>query len=282
MAINSALYDQIVSAMVMKTLANKLAPLRALSTDFTEEFASKKGLTMDVGLASGNTVVQDPTNYEAGDSNIAPLQVVLNEQSVSWNVTNADYNASSAARIENGLQANLDNLADAIWDVVATLISEANFGASIIDAAQTLFSVDDAKTAWASIPKVGDKHLILDSVAYSELMPSDRNGFDLSSMGAYGFAGIHNATKWDAASNSAYGFAGGRDAIIAGSKLPELQEEVREQLSSYEVITIPGINLSVLYARWAALGSRKAWASVGVYFGAAVGQAAAGKLIASV
>jgi len=281
MAIDTALYDQIISNRVQVVLAAILAPFRGFSTNFTEEYeAAKKGVSMKVGLASGGTVVADPTDYEAGASNIAPITVGLSEYNVSWPVTNKELNASSVATLENSLQPNINNMGIALWDICAALMTAANYGTALT-AAQNLFGSDDLKTSWASIPLVMNKHIVLDSTAYAEILPVNKDGFSLSDVGAYGFNGIHNATKWDAAETNVYGFVGGPEAMALGSKLPEVPKALANVIEEMRVITVPGIDLKLLYIRWASSKTRTEWASLSVYFGAAVAQGAAGAVIKS-
>lgn len=281
MAFDSALYDQVVSERVMTVLGEQLAGLNAFSTDFTDQVERKKGNTMLVGLASGGTAGTNRTDYESGDSNIADISVTLNEIGVSWNITNKEYNASRVATVEKSIDAQAQTVAEAIWAVVSALITEANYGASIIDAAQTTFDADAMKTAWAAIPKVRSKHVLLDSVAYSEILPATLNDFDLSERGAYAFAGVHHQTDWSAASNNAYGFACGPAAMAVGSKIPEIPAGVAKQLDAQSLIEVEDLGLMIQYLRWGSAKTRAEWASLDVYFGAAVGQADAGALIAS-
>jgi len=279
MSIAAALLDDVISNRVIATLENKLAPLAGFSSDFSDAVESRKSAKVTVGLSSGNAVATSPTDYEVGDTNLSEVDVTLAEKSVSWSITNADYNATSIAKLENNFVDNINNLADGIFAVCTALMTTANYGAMIVDKAQASFGAADMKTVWAALPKAKRRTVVLDTTAYSNIIPVDKDGFELNRAGAYGFEGIHHATLFTGMQANGYGFVADPRAMAVASKVPDIAPAVRDLASEVRDLTVPSLGLTVRFVHWGSTKTRKEWASVGVYFGAGVGRAEALKII---
>ena len=139
------------------------------------------------------------------------------------------------------------------------------------------------QAAWASIAKGSEKHLILDGTAYSSNLPTDKNSFELSQSGAFGFDGIHLATKWDGSGGEAnlYGVAAAPNALAIASGLPEISGAVQSNLEEVGTVEIPDLGLTIQTCLWGDTGTRETWASYGVMFGAAKGDVSAFTCIVS-
>jgi hypothetical protein len=87
-------------------------------------------------------------------------------------------------------------------------------------------------------------------------------------------------TDWTGAGSNTTGFACNPQAIACGSGLPLTPPEGATGLSE-NVITLPGIGLSVANYTWFSLAYRNIWTSWDVMFGASVADTTAGVVIKS-
>ena len=254
-------------------LQNKLAPLSAFSTDFGVDVLRPRATVQVEKSGTPATVQTNPTNYESGDTTNTNVAVSVSEKSVSFNVSSQEL--MQGHKLETKAANNLHGLADSVWDVAVALLDESVFTNTVVVAAEADLDSDDLQTGWASIAKSPQKHVVLSGAGFANFLPTNRESFNPGA-GAYGFDGMHLATKWDAAQDAnTRGFFAGPNAIACAAGLPEISAPVRNQLDDVRVIEIPGLGISVQMCIWGSSASRATWVSYGVMFGAAVGDVSA-------
>ena len=270
-----------LSEKAILVLQERLAPLRAFSRDFGTDTLRPRATVQVEKSGTHATAQQNPTNYESGDTTNDAVAVEVNEETISFNVSSQEM--MQGERLETKAGNNLHGLADNIWDEVVALCNDANSDNDIITCVQTSFTDTQRQALWASIAKGGERHLILDGMAYAENLPADKNAFELSQRGAYGFDGFHLATKWDAtgAESNLYGLAVTPNAFAVAAGLPEISPAVANNLEAVGTAEIPDLGLTVQTCLWGSTSTRATWISYGVMFGVSVGDGTAFTLVVS-
>lgn len=260
-------------------LGNILAPFNAFSTDFsTETFTQGQNVRIPVSTV-GATAQTNPTNWESGDSNISNVNVLVNQYSISFQLTPRELN--NGFRLDQLVDINLQNFGNKLIDVAfAPFTSVAGTNFSNITVAQASLTGANLQTAWAAIAKVPTKNLILDGTAYSKLLPTSLTTEIGPRPGLAGFDGIYLNTRWTGAGTNIYGFAGGSGAVAMVSGLPETNSDGMDGLEQ-SVVSIQlggrgtlgqgptGPVLPVLTSTWLSMATRTRWVSFDVMLGAA-------------
>lgn len=278
LGVNSG-YDSLILDVIgrrtLTTLGNRLAPLAAFCTDFSQE-GSLQGQNIRVPLATGGATAQtNPTNWESGDTVLGNVNVPVNGYSVSFHITPREIN--DGIRLEQLVDINLQSFANKLIDVAMGPLTSTNFSNIVVS--QTAIAAANIRSAWAAAAKAPTKNIILDATAFSTVMPSDKNGFELA-RGAYGFDGWFLNTRWTGAGTNVYGFSGGPEAVAIAARLPVVDDEVRADIKATS-ITLPGLGLTVMASSWVSRATRLRWASWDVMFGAAKGDNTASRVFVS-
>lgn len=266
--LSSNLVLDTLSQAIITTLGNRLAPLNAFSKDFSADGMKQNASVQVPKYTTGSAIQTNPTNFETGDTTATNVNVLVQHYSKSFHLTSEALN--QGFRLENLAEINSQIVANKIIDVALAPVTSTNFPTNVT-VAQASFVAANVKTMWAAASKSMMRHLVLDSVAYSQLLPTDKNGFLPSGSGAYGFDAIYLNTRWTGAGTNIYGFACGPEAIAVASGLPIVDGSVAGLLAAQRNLTIPDLGLVVQLNTWGSLASRSAWASIDVMFGAALG-----------
>lgn len=280
-----------ISARTLTYLGNILAPFSAFSTDFSDEpFSQGQNVRFQVANVGG-TAQKNPTNWESGDSGLANVNCVVDQYSVSFQLTPRQLN--NGFKLDQLVDINLQNFGNKLADVAFAPITTTNF--ANITVAQTSLVGANLKTAWAAIAKSTTKNLILDGSAYSTLLPTSLTTEIGPRAGLAGFDGIYLNTRWTGAGANVYGFAGGPGAIGMIAGLPE-QVQISGQFEGLEQRTLSvqlggrgtlnqgpqGPALQVVMSTWLSLATRTRWVSFDAMMGAtAVGDTNSGILFKS-
>jgi hypothetical protein len=215
----------------------------------------------------------------------------VNQYSVSFQLSPRELN--NGFRLNQLVDINLQSFGNKLVDVAMTPLTTTNF--SNITIAQASLVGANLKTAWAAVAKSPIKNLILDSTAYSTLLPTSLTTEIGPRAGLAGFDGVFLNTRWTGAGTNIYGFAGGSGAIAMINGLPEsvASEEFSGLGLEQTVLTIPlggrgtgqpadGPTVQVLMSTWLKVGTRTRWCSFDTMLGAAyTGDSATGILFKS-
>lgn len=270
---------EIVAEADITVLQHKTLPFDKFCTDFSNETieitgaGARSNINVPV-VAAGSSTLTNPTNYEAGDSTVNSTEVVMNEYSQPFHLTNAELN--NGHRLERLLKINMHALMDSINDVAAALVTEANYGAAVVDKTANTIAAADLKTIFAAAEKFNERNLVLNGTVFSQFLPTNRESF-VPGDGAYGFDSFSLATKWDAAGTDIVGFCADMTAMACASRLPAHTSEVAEVIDLDTVQMSNGMIIQV--AKWCSVATRNTWNSFDVVFGAAVGDSSALKII---
>ena len=278
--ITSTLVNTVLSQSAVTKVQEKLAWFGAFTTDFSDEVRDQRSRSMLVPYVSGGSAVQtNPTNFETGDTYIAQCPITLAHISKSFYLTSSDI--GTGRRLENLAKQNLAIVTNQLETLVFTLMTEALFGTAVtgLSGLSTGMTAANMKTLFNNI--VGkNKVAILKDTVFSGLLPSDLNGYDITKQkSGYGFDYIdYTGAGFASAGTHVVGFGGSPGAIVMASAIPEYSAPVADLLDS-EVVEVPDVGLSIQTNLWGSAASRNVWASYDILFGAAVGDASAGRVI---
>tara|TARA_R100000808_G_scaffold25077_1_gene61406 strand:+ start:3546 stop:4406 length:861 start_codon:yes stop_codon:yes gene_type:complete len=270
--------DRLADRFVVK-LGEEFAPHRAFSLEAIPGGVPTGRNTVQVEVSKDASAVQtNNDNYQdnvGSDNTNAAISV--SEYSVSWVITSQEQ--LQGQRFATGPGRNAQALATTIWGQVNALIQASTFTNTVADVTQANFAAANRQNLWASVNAGTEPlHLVLDREALSSMLPSDKNSFQLSTEGAYGFAGIHSQTYWTGAeSNEVYGFACTPQAMVVHHGIPDRPAAVRDAIQNtgrIETLQIPG-GLEVELCVWSDTSTRNLYASLAICYGIAVADATA-------
>lgn len=269
-AFDSALVVDTISQMTKTVLANRLAPLRVFTTDFSDE-VRKPNDTIQIPIVSATAATSvNPTNFEPGSSTtVGKATVTFDHLFQPFGLSVSD--VANGHRLERLVQINLDALADKIWSVAITPITTVNFGAAVVTTTTITPGSGHLATLWSTISKAGRKGLVLTPDIYSKLIPTNADFLPLQN-GAYGFdQGVYYASSFSGAVSGLDGFACSPDAVCVAGAAPAIDESIASQFQIRESVTLEQLGLTVYYNVWGSTANRQVNASLELMFGSAAG-----------
>lgn len=279
--IDADLLHDSVSSIVKDVLANKFASFAAYTRDYNDGGIAPVSQTKNVQvpvISSTSATVKNPTTFIGGDTVTSNVAVTVDAYSKPIHLTSAQLNQK--LKLEMFATAAANQFANDIIGVITAKILDASISTTNEVVAQASFAAANAKSIWGKLGKTSQKHLILDSVAYAQLAPSDKNSFDLGARGAFGYDGIHHQTLWTDATANTYGIGCGPEFMAIYADVPMMSDGVRRRLDRQSNIVLP-FGLNVQLNSWVDANTRTEYMSMDVMFGAAVADGAAAVLILS-
>lgn len=270
-AFDSGLVVATISQQVQTVLANRLAPLRLFTSDFSNQVKKAKD-TIQVPIVSATAATSvNPTNFEPGSSvTIGKTTVTLDHVVQFFGIDQADL--ALGHRLENLVKINVDALADKLWSLAITPITTVNFGAAVVTTTTITPGSGHLATLWSTISKSTNKGLVVTPDIYSKLIPVNADYLPLAN-GAYGFdQGVYYANTFSGAVSGLDGFACSREAVCIAAAKPMIDPAVSSQFQiSDQVVTLDQLGLSVYWNVWGSTNNRQVNASIELMFGAAPG-----------
>ncbi|MCK5645009.1 MAG: hypothetical protein KAJ19_29690, partial [Gammaproteobacteria bacterium] len=254
-------------------LGEEFAPHRAFSLEAIPGGVPTGTNTIQVEISKNASAVQtDSTDYEANvGSNNDNAAITVNEYSVSWVITSPEQ--LEGQRFATGPGRNAQALSEKIYGVVNALLQASTFTNTVATVAEASFAAANRQALWASINAGTEPiHLVLTREAMSSMLPSDKNSFQLSTEGAYGFEGIHANSYVTGMETNAYGYACTPQAMVVHHGIPDRPAAVRDAINNsgrIETLQIPG-GLEVELAVWTDTKTRSLFASLAICYGIAV------------
>ena len=272
--VDAALANTVLSGEFVTTMRSYIAPWSAFTRTVSLSPVSRRQ-TLEVSLASSaGSKQQNATNYESGDSVLAPIAVTVAEESKSFHISRPEANLGLA--LAALVPTNAKVLAEGIHAKMTALMIAANYGAATTIGAAANFDATDLPAILALGKNYDSVRLLLDGGHLAYLLPTSRESFTFGEAGAYGFdGGIYKNNLWTSGIANLAGFVCGPDALVnawgAADGLPS--GEALSQ-STADVNGIP-FGVSVWFSR----ASRSVWASMQVMHGCAVGDASQAELL---
>lgn len=267
---DSGLVVATISNKVQTVLANRLAPLRVFTSDFSSEVKKPKD-TVQVPIVSATAATAvNPTNFEPGSSvTVGKTTVTLDHVYQPFGISSEDL--AYGHRLERLVQINIDALADKIWALAITPITTVNFGAAVVTTTTITPGSGHLATLWKNVSKANSKALVVSPDIYANLIPTSTLNLNLGA-GAYGFEqGVFYASSFSGAVSGLDGFACSPEAIAVASAVPAIDPSVSSQFQISDTVTLEQLGMTVSYNVWGSTGNRQVNASLEVMFGANAG-----------
>ena len=266
--IDSALLQDSIAQQTKTVLSKRLAALNLFASDFSSDVKKPKD-TVHVPIASATASTSvNPTSFNSiGGTTLGKTSVSLDHIYQPFGLSYSDL--QSAHRLERLIQINLDAMADKIWALATAPVTVANFGAAVVDSAESAINATsgDLPSLWAAVHKSVRKGLVVSPVIYSNLIPTSTTALNLGD-GAYGFEnGVHYATSFGG-ETGLKGFACSPEALVMAAAVPALADN--DYMVS-DSVTLDSIGLSVSYNVYSDKSTRSLIASLEVMFGASAG-----------
>jgi hypothetical protein len=273
-------------------LQNVWAPLRTFTRDYSVDRYKPRATGQLKYVTGGTTVQTNASNFESGDSVVAPVSIDVDQYTAAFHVTNDELN--SGLRMENLIDVNIAALANKILAVAFSPLATGSFtsNAAIVRAAAA-FSFSDMATAMGSLKKSPIKYAILDG-EYAARIYNTPGFFQVTGTAngsqdawqKFGWNGVYTNSTWSGT------HAGADDQNIRGlfcnpqvlgaiAGLPLTPPNANGAILQQSRILVPGVDISVECNSWFSLATRTQWMSYDIMFGAALLDESAGVLLTS-
>lgn len=273
----------ILASGVITVLQNRLAPLAAFSRNFSTGRVSGRNVIEVPKVTAGGTAQSNPTSFEdttnfvasVDDIAITPAHLVSGAH-----ITNAEL--QNGWRMAWWVEIKLAELANKVQQAVNAIITTGNFTGTPETSSAAEFTSSNLKSLWGKLKKSPVKNILLDGEYYAKFLPDNMENFNPLDNNRYpGWDGFYLNTEWTGATANTVGFACNPQAIAVGAALPPQMPNMGGPGVTEEIVTLPGLGLSVANYQWFSTSSRTGWWTVDVMFGAAKGDENAGFLLMS-
>lgn len=263
-------------------LTNVWPMLNAFSIDSSPDPYKPKATGVLKKVTVAGTTQTNATNFESGDSTVAPISVTMAQLTNSWQVSNSDLN--SGLRMMDLVKANAAAFADSLISAALAPVTAANFTGTPVIQSAAAFGWSDAQQLRGLLKKSPIKNLILDGdyMARLENVPTNFQNTDIGNgpRPTFGWNGIYENTNWTGAGANVRGFACNPQAVVGITGLP-LTTPIPSTIMVMTTFTLPGMNISIAIYQWFNTSTRTMWMSYDIMEGFALGDATAGYLVAS-
>ena len=233
--------------------------------------------TINVPLVTAaGTVLTNPSSFESGDSAAGVIAVLPAKIVVPIHATDAEM--QKGTRAEWFIKKAMQTMQNKLVDLTLAPATVANFGAAVVDVAAASFAASHLKTILAAAKNYDVTNLFLDGAHLAQVTPTSGENFRLDENGAFGFDRIFKHNRWDGAGTDVFGFVAGSNAIAIGAGEPHYDDEVRNDLVMFEVVTLPN-GIPVIFTKWISRSTRAVWYALETMYGAAAGDTTAGEII---
>jgi len=267
-------------------LQNRWAMLKAFSIDTSPDPYKPKATGVLKHVTAGTACQVDATNFELGDTTVAPSSVVMHQYTQPFNVSNADLN--SGLRMNDLVTLNTALFSNAVIEAATVPMTAAIFGAATVVSSAAAFSFTDMAALQAALKKSPIKNLILDGAYIARI--SNTPGFfqtagvvggDTGAWKAFGWDLIAQNTDWVGAGANVQGFACHPQAIAGIVGLPLAPAMIPGGILSQNTFLVPGLDITVALYQWFNPATRVSWMSYDVMAGFVQVDTTAGFLLTS-
>lgn len=264
--VDAALANTILSSDAVTTMRTYFAPWTGFTRTVQMSPVSKRQ-TLEVPLVSSAGSMQtNATNYETGDTTLAPIAITTAEYSKSFHVTRPQTNLGLQLSAHAPTHAKI--LGEGISALFTALMTNANYGADVVIGAAADFSATDLPAILAYGKNYTKTTLVIDGGHLAYLLPTSRESFVFGEPGAYGFdGGIYKNNLWTSGATDICGLVCGADAIV--SAWGQADGLPAGEAISQSNIDIMGFPVSVTV--WFSRATREVWGSYQLIGGVAAG-----------
>jgi ATP-dependent protease ClpP protease subunit len=253
-------------------LQNVWAMLKAFSLDSSTDPYKPLATGVLKNVTAGATTQTDATNFESGNSTVAPVSVTMHQYSQSFQVSNTDLN--SGLRMQDLVTINTANFANKIIEVATVPMTTAIFSTTPLTSAAAAFGFSDLATLQGQLKKSAIKNLILDGTYIARIANSPAFfqqtgvvGGNPGAWKAFGWDLIAQNTDWTGAGANVQGFACNPQAIAGITGLPLTPPNIPGGIFSTTTATVPGLEISYMLSTWFNPATRTMWSGMDIMAG---------------
>ena len=264
---------QTLSRVGTTVLQSCLAPLKNFCTVLEIIEPDPPALDSQVAIATVPNSTQVLTRAQVPDyqqSNCTLSNVALSPRLFvqSFGLSNDDQ--QGGAKLEWLAELNARQLGGAITDAVAALLTTGNYGAPIVTVQPGAFAMSDFDSLLAGVASPG-RAVVLDSPYWARVK---------TTWLPPGFSNVNEMNRWSAAGPNVRGIVCDPRAIVARNGVL-LLSRLAVPVLYREIIELPGVGLIAEASVHTCPSTRAVFGAYSLYFGAAVGDPAAAKLLTS-
>ena len=213
------------------------------------------------------TQVGPTANWGTGDSNLTPIIIEPKLYVQAFGIPSDELQLG--ASLDWLIALNAQKFAATISDAYTALLTVDNFGEAIVTKTAGSFGADDFETTFSAVP-TADRVVVLDSPYFGKVKPA--------TWLPVGFSNVFEHTRWTAAGTDVRGFAGDRRAIVVSYSEP-MTAPIGQQVLARSTMPLPQIGVCAEASLFYVVATRSIRAAFALYFGCAVGDPSALKLL---
>lgn len=267
-------------------LQNRWAMLKAFSIDFNTDPYKPLATGVLKQVTAGAATQTNATNFESGNSTVAPVSITMAQYTQSFQVSNSDLN--NGLRMQDLVTINISNFANKIIEVATVPMTTTTFtGGSEVSSAAA-FGFSNLANLQALLKKSSIKNLILDGSYIARIANSPGFfqaagvvGGNTGAWQAFGWDMIAQNTDWTGAGANVQGFACNPQAIAGVVGLPLTPPNIPGAILSQSSFTVPQVNTPVAIYNWFNPSTRIMWTSYDIMAGFAAADTTAGFCVTS-
>jgi hypothetical protein len=259
-----------LSRVGSSVLQSAQAPTATFSTALAYQDPDLPAVTTTVAIATVAPATQtNPTNFESGDCTLAGITLAPTLYAQCFGLSGVDM--QSGAEIAWLASINATKFAETLNDAIWGLLTVGNFGAATVNVDSAQFSGSNFDDLFSSIPTV-NKSIVLDTPYFAKVK---------STWLPPRFDAVYEHSRWSAAGAKVRGFVADKRAIVLRHGPPMIYRDAPNILAREPMVVQP-LGLVGETALWFNPSTRSVRCAYCIYLGAAVGDAAALKLLTSV
>lgn len=293
----SALKLDVILRNGIRALKKRLSPVLAFSTVMRSQVLTETNKVQVPFYALETLTSKDfdgSYSFVGADGTVAAREVEVNKRKYQpLEFTSKELRRNSAVDLNMVMMLKIEKLAEDVLNDIASVITNANFGAAIFTGAASGFDRTDVSGIRTDLSQVNWPHagrsLVLESdyegALVNDIITVATDGGDNvrreGSVGRLLGFDIFEHPNMPGNGENLVGYTALPYAILAAFSPIEPAEEVKDNLSDYRIITDPDTGLSLEYRSWGDPNSDTARRVIEVNYGYAKGDAAQLKRLVS-
>lgn len=281
MALDTDLSVDLLASEILVDLGEMLAPVSVFSTVALRDATLVGRQTVQMERRGTiPTQANNSADYQVTAGTNTNVAVTVNELWASQEITAQEQ--LQGIPFNTAVPGLVQSIGQGIWDDTTAIILTGTYGASVSGGAAGSFSVANSATMLTSIDSK-NVSLLVENVEADAMMPSDKNSFQLSDEGAYGFASIHRVSNFTGATANTMAFACAPQAAVTVIGPPRRDPRVTERMraaGTVEYLNIPqlGEGADAELFVWTDVQTKSLWIGLSICYGITAADANAGTM----
>lgn len=276
---NSISDSEVVISSAVEVLDDLLAPLGNFALNVASDYSGRGAVVRVPLVDSADSARVFNGSYESSaDSDASTIDITIEEIIKPFKLSNNEL-YKSPVNLSNYVQANANAFGLFIMQKVKTAVEAGGGSTATATKSATTFDLATLKNVVKHLDSSGvpvnDRHLVVSSVAHSQLLPSTQDTYGTNAQvmqsgrvgQLYGLQ-VHPTSTLEnsGTANKCVAFASGKNGLAIVNRLPETQGI--GSLVKYETFTIPGLGLNCIYQEHLNTSSGELYGCFRTLFGA--------------